>query len=61
MMGGGVWDIGEELNKIRGEDTQPEADGLSKALATPATGRGKLVKGLFNSGTRRVGSGKRRW
>ncbi|KAF8456894.1 hypothetical protein BGX38DRAFT_884387 [Terfezia claveryi] len=62
MMGGGVWDIDTELNKMRSEDTQAEAEGPSKknALATPTTGRGKLSKGLFNSGTRRVGSGKRR-
>ena len=62
MMGGGVWDIDEELNKMRTEDTQAvEAEGLRKTLATPATARGKLGKGLFSSGTRRVGSGKRRW
>jgi len=62
MMGGGVWDIDAELNKMRSEDTQAEAEGSSKnTLTTPATGRGKLGKGLFNSGMKRIGSGKRRW
>ncbi|KAF8421592.1 hypothetical protein EV426DRAFT_608312 [Tirmania nivea] len=62
MMGGGVWDIDAELNKMRSEDAQVETEGSSKnALVTPATGRGKLGKELFSSGTRRVRSGKRRW
>jgi len=59
LMGGGVWDIDDELNKIRSEDTEGPK-GLASSKPVPSAARnGKLGKGKgLSSGSKRPGQWK---
>lgn len=57
LMGGGLWDIDDELRKMGNKDSA----GGDSNLITPAPNSRKAgVKGLFSSGLRKSGSGTRR-